>query len=61
MDDFIVARPKAKIFKTLMGEIANITKEGIWPYPKYNVTAVNPKTEAVAFPNIVEALLNVYD
>jgi len=59
-DDVIIARPKAKIFVTLLNDIAKIINDGVWPYPYYNITTIDNDTEVVAFPSIVEALLNVY-
>lgn len=59
-DDVIIARPKAKILLTLLREIAEIIQKGVWPYSFYNITTINPDTEVVSFPKIVEALLNVY-
>jgi hypothetical protein len=60
MDDVIIARPRAKIFTTLLNDIAKIIKEGVWPYSLYNITYVDRDTEVVSFPKIVEALLNIY-
>ena len=59
-DDVIIARPKAKIFVTLLNDIAKIIHDGVWPYPYYNITTFDKDTEVVAFPSIVEALLNIY-
>jgi hypothetical protein len=53
MDDFIIARPRAKIFLTLLNEIAEIIQEGVWPYAYYNITTFDKDTEVVAFPSIV--------
>jgi hypothetical protein len=32
MDDVIIARPRAKIFITLLNDIDRIMQEGVWPY-----------------------------
>jgi hypothetical protein len=32
MDDVIVARPRAKLFATLLNDIASILQAGVWPY-----------------------------
>ena len=31
IDDFIVARPRARIFLSLLNDIAKITQDGKWP------------------------------
>ena len=56
----IVARPKAKIFERLLNDISSIIQDGRWPFPEYNITTLDLDSLIESFPNIVEALLNVY-
>jgi hypothetical protein len=53
IDDIIIARPKAKIFIALLNEIAEIGRGEKWPYPYYNVTTIDPDTQAISYPGIV--------
>ena len=59
-DDFVAAKPKARLFITLLKEIAKITKSGVWPYADFNITIFNHKLNVLSFPNIAETLINIF-
>jgi hypothetical protein len=57
-EDFIAAKPRAHLFKGMLNMIRRIVKKGVWPYPEYLTTYVNPNTEVASFPGMTQALIN---
>jgi hypothetical protein len=56
----MAAKPKARLLKTLLGEIATIAKEGVWPYPDTNIVFIDEDTAVVNMPRITQNLITVF-